>query len=77
MMKLKKEYIFIALAIVLLIGYLSVRETDRTEYRLPAIAKVAGSDMTRIEIARQEGSVILEKKDTKWQIQPQDYPALY
>ena len=74
-MKLKKEYIFIAIAIVLLIGYLSVRETDRTEYRLPAIAKVAGSDMTRIEIARQEGSVVLEKKDTKWQIQPQSYPA--
>ena len=74
-MKLKKEYIFIVLAIVLLVGYLSVRETDRTEYRLPAIAKVAASDITRIEIARQEGSVVLEKKDTKWQIQPQDYPA--
>ena len=75
MMKLKKEYIFIAIAIVLLIGYLSVRETDRTEYRLPAIARVAASDITRIEIARQEGTVVLEKKDTQWRIQPQDFPA--
>jgi hypothetical protein len=75
MMKLKKEYIFIALAIVLLIGYLSVRETDRNEYRLPAIARVAASDITRIEIARQEGSVVLEKKESTWRIQPQDYPA--
>ncbi|MFH0996920.1 MAG: DUF4340 domain-containing protein, partial [Pseudomonadota bacterium] len=74
-MKLKKEYIFIALAIVLLVGYLSVRETDRTEYKLPAIAGVAASDITRIEIVRPEGSVTLEKKDTKWRIPPQDYPA--
>ena len=74
-MKLKKEYFFIAIAIVLLVGYLSVRKTDRTEYRLPAIAKVAASDITRIEIARQDGTVVLEKKDTKWRIQPQGYPA--
>jgi hypothetical protein len=75
MMKLKKEYLFIAIAIVLLVGYLSVRETDRTEYRLPAIAKVVASDITRIEISRQNAAVALEKKDSKWQIQPQGYPA--
>ncbi len=74
-MKIKKEYLFIALAIVLLVGYLSVRETDRTEYQLPAIAKVAASDITRIEIVRLEGTVVLEKKDTAWRIQPQDYLA--
>jgi hypothetical protein len=75
MMKIKKEYIFIAFAIVLLVGYLSVRETDRTEYQLPAIAKVSASDITRLEIARLEGTVVLEKKDTAWRIQPQDYLA--
>jgi hypothetical protein len=74
-MKLKKEYFFIAIAIVLLAGYLLARKTDRTEYRLPAIAKVAAADFTRIEIARQDGTVVLEKKDSKWLIQPQDYPA--
>ncbi len=74
-MKLKKEYFFIALAIVLLAGYLAVRKTDRTEYQLPVIAKVAASDINRIEIARQEGTVVLEKKDTKWLIQPEDYLA--
>ena len=74
-MKLKKEYLFIALAIVLLVGYLSVRETDRTEYQLPAIAKVAASDITRVEISRQDGKVDLGKKDSTWQIQPQGYPA--
>ncbi len=74
-MKLKKEYIFIAIAIVLLIGYLSVRETDRTEYRLPSFSKIAVSDITRIEIARPEGTVVLDKKDTKWQIQPLAYSA--
>ena len=75
MMKLKKELILIALAIVLLIGYLSVRETDRNEYRLPDIAKITVSDITRIEIARPEGTVVLEKKDSSWQIQPQAYLA--
>ncbi len=75
MMKLKKEYFFIAIAIVLLVGYLLVRETDRTGYRLPAIAKVAAADITRIEIAHQDGTVVLEKKDSKWLIQPQGYPA--
>ena len=75
MMKIKKEYLFIALAIILLVGYLSVRETDRTEYQLPAIAKVAASDITRIEIVRLEGTIVLEKKDTAWRIQPQDYLA--
>jgi len=74
-MKLKKELILIALAIVLLIGYLSVRETDRNEYRLPDIAKITVSDITRIEIARPEGTVVLEKKDSSWQIQPQAYLA--
>jgi hypothetical protein len=75
MMKLKKEYFFIAIAIVLLAVYLMVRKTDRTEYRLPAIAKVAAADITRIEIARQEGTVVLEKKDSKWLILPQGFPA--
>ena len=75
MMKLKKEYFLIALAIVLLAGYLLVRKTDRTEYQLPAIAKIAASDINRIEIARQEGTMVLEKKDTQWLIQPEAYLA--
>ncbi|MBI5589658.1 MAG: DUF4340 domain-containing protein [Deltaproteobacteria bacterium] len=75
MMKLKKEYIFIAIVIVLLVGYLSVRETNRSEYKLPAIAKVAAADINRIEITHQGGTVVLEKKETTWQIQPQAYPA--
>ena len=74
-MKLKKELLFIAIAIVLLIGYLSVRETDRNEYRLPSFEKIAASDISRIEIARPEGPVILEKKDAAWIIQPQGYTA--
>lgn len=75
MMKRRKEYILIAVAIVLLVGYLFVRETDRTQYQLPAITRVAASDITRIEIARPEGTVVLEKKDSRWLIQPQAYPA--
>jgi hypothetical protein len=75
MMKLKKEYVFIALAIVLLAGYLAVRKTDRTEYQLPAIAKVAATDINRIEIARREGTVVLEKKESTWLIQPEAYLA--
>ena len=74
-MKLKKEYFIIAIAIGVLAGYLTIRKTDRTEYQLPAIAKIAASDINRIEIARQEGTVVLEKKDTTWLIQPEAYPA--
>jgi hypothetical protein len=75
MMKPKIEHLLIAIAIVLLVIYLSVRETDRAEYRLPAIAKITASDITRIEIARQEGTVVLEKKESTWLIQPQAYNA--
>lgn len=74
-MKLKKELLLIAIAIVLLIGYLSVRETDRNEYRLPSFDKIAASDITRIEIVRPEGTVTLDKKDAAWVIQPKGNTA--
>lgn len=75
MMKIKKEYLFIALAIISLVSYLSVRKTDRTEYTLPKISKLSSGDITRMEVARFEEIIVLEKKDGSWRIMPSGFVA--
>ena len=75
MMKIKKEYLFIALVIFSLVSYLLIRKSDRTEYQLPAVPKVIAGNITKIEVVRPGETVTLEKIDKQWMIQPQAYPA--
>ena len=74
-MKAKKEYLLLVLVIVALSFYLFFRNSDKTHYKLPDIPDIAGQEITKIEILKQAGAIVLNKKDNKWLISPEDYPA--
>jgi hypothetical protein len=74
-MKLKKEYIILAVIIIALSVYLYKRSSDRTLYRLPEIPKVAQQDITKLQITKGKTTIVLNKKDDKWYIEPAGYPA--
>ncbi|WP_028323483.1 DUF4340 domain-containing protein [Desulfatirhabdium butyrativorans] len=74
-MKTKKEFVIIAILAVVLIAYLSLRKTDRTEYTLPAIAPLAADDITKIEMDGPNGTIVLEKRENAWRLMPIDRPA--
>jgi hypothetical protein len=71
----KKEYIILAVIIVLLGGYLFLRNTDRSRYALPAIATTSGDNITRIEITASGETIRLDRIDDQWQIGDQAFPA--
>ncbi|MBW1765741.1 MAG: DUF4340 domain-containing protein [Deltaproteobacteria bacterium] len=72
-MQIKKEQITLAVIILALILYLSLRKQDRTHYQLPELPAVAGEELTKIEILKKDSSIVLKKKDGKWHIDPQGY----
>lgn len=74
-MKLKKEYVILAVVIVGLSIYLLTRQTDRTLYRLPQLPPVSAKSITRIDINGPEGMISLNKTDDDWTIGEQKYPA--
>jgi len=74
-MKLKKEYIILALVIIALSAYLVMRTSDRTQYQLPDIPPVDGKEISKLQLTKGKTVISLNKKDEKWYIAPQDYPA--
>ncbi|NNK85234.1 MAG: DUF4340 domain-containing protein, partial [Desulfobacterales bacterium] len=74
-MKIKKEYIILAVIILSLLLYLSQRSTDRTLYQLPKMPEISNSDLSKIELAKNTTIVVLSKEDGKWTIGPKKYPA--
>ena len=74
-MRAKKEFFFLFIVIIALIFYLIFRNTNRTYYELPLIPEVAGKDISKIEISKSDTSIVLNKKDIKWCIEPEEYPA--
>ena len=74
-MKLKKEYVILAVVIVGLSIYLLTRQTDRTLYRLPQLSPVPAQSITRIDINGPNGAITLNKADDNWTIGDQKYPA--
>jgi len=74
-MKIKKEYIILAVIIAALILYLSQRRTDRTLYQLPKMPEISNSDINKIEVNKNSTSVVLSKEGDKWTIGPKKYPA--
>jgi len=75
-MKVKKEYIILAVLIVALCLYLVFHKRDRTQYELPVLQDVPVAEITKIEISKPDGTTIaLEKKDDRWLIAPEAYPA--
>jgi hypothetical protein len=74
-MKRKKEYFILAAAAVVLILYLVMHQSDRTHYELPTIPKTASKQITKLEIDKGSNSIVLEKKDNSWYIEPKEFPA--
>ncbi len=74
-MKLKKEYIILAVIIIALSVYLYKRSSDRTLYELPNIPTLAQKDITKLQITKGQTIIVLNRKDDKWYIEPQEYPA--
>ena len=74
-MKIKKEYIILAIIIVALSVYLVMRRGDRTLYELPEMPQVSQKEITRLEITKGKTIIDLNKKDNSWQIAPKEYPA--
>jgi len=74
-MKIKKEYIILALVIIALTVYLVMRSSDRTHYQLPDIPQAAAKEISRLQITKGQASIVINKKDDKWYIAPDEFPA--
>ena len=74
-MKVKKEYIILALVIIALTVYLVMRTSDRTRYQLPDVAQVAGQEISKLQITRDQATITVNKKDDQWYIAPQEFAA--
>jgi uncharacterized protein DUF4340 len=72
-MKNKKEYLISAVIIVVLTGYLVLRNTDRNLYQLPVVDEIRSGEITKIDIRKSEGDVILEKRDNRWFVGQEGY----
>jgi hypothetical protein len=71
----KKEYIILAVIIVLLGSYLFLRNNDRSRYDLPVLPNANAVDITRVDIITAEDALGLELMDGLWLIGENAYPA--
>ena len=74
-MKVKKEYIILVLVIIALSAYLVMRSSDRTQYQLPDVPQVAAQEISKLQITKGQASIVINKKDDKWYIAPDEFPA--
>ena len=74
-MKLKKEYLILAVVIVALSVYLIMRTTDRAQYLLPEVPSVAAKDISRLQITRNTVETVISQQDEKWYIGPEKWLA--
>ncbi len=74
-MKISKEYVILAVIIILLAGYLVFKKGNGTHYRLPDLPELPVSDVTELTVKKGDVTVDLKKKDNRWVIMPQMYPA--
>jgi hypothetical protein len=74
-MKIKKEYFILAGVMVALILYLVLHRSNRTHYKLPDIPEISGKQISKLEIGKADKTLVLNKKDNTWYIDPKGYPA--
>jgi len=74
-MKMKKEYLILAVIVVALVAYLVFHSSDRNRYALPSMPDVEGDTISKIEITKAGKTVVVTKKDGKWYVGPKEYPA--
>jgi hypothetical protein len=74
-MRVKKEYILLALLIASSITYLVFKHTDRIHYTLPGLKVVKADDISKIEVTRAGATTVLTKKDNAWYISDGNWRA--
>lgn len=74
-MSIKKEYIALIVIILGLLIYILSKNTDRTHYDLPVLAAIEKADISKIVVSRASGEMTVERRDDRWLIQPQGFPA--
>lgn len=72
---MKKEYIILAVVIVVLALVLMLRNRDKTHYTLPKLEPVEKNEVTRIVISRADSALTLARHDDAWKIEPYGYPV--
>lgn len=70
-----KEFVLLAVVIVLLGTYLFFRNGDRAQYELPRVSALTGKEVSRIEITSFGNVVDMTRSDDQWQVGDQHYPA--
>jgi len=72
---MKKEAIVLAVIFGALLLYLVFHQSDNIHYQLPEISKIPQKTISKIEITKDADKIILTRKDDKWLIIPEKYPA--
>lgn len=72
---MKKEYILLAIVTVALGLYLYFQNSDLTQYTLPTPEVITDTDITKIEIKKQDTELTLNKSGENWTIGAEGYPA--
>ena len=70
-----KEFIVLAVVIILLGTYLFLRNNNRSQYDLPSVSAVKSEEISLIEIVSFGKTVELTRSDDEWQIGENRYPA--
>jgi hypothetical protein len=74
-MKMKKEYLVLAVVIAGLAVYLFQRSSDRTHYTLPKPPPLAPGEVSKIQMTRSGEAIVLARKDGSWVMEPQGWPV--
>ena len=70
-----KEFIVLAVVIVLLGTYLFLRNGDRSRYEIPSVSAIKGEEISRIEIASSGNRIEITRAGDQWRIGDRQYPA--
>jgi hypothetical protein len=74
-MKIKKEAAILVVLIIGLALYLVLHKRDGTHYTLPTVEKVREAEISKIEVSKPDGTIILNKKGDQWILSPEGYRA--
>jgi len=72
-MKIKKEYIIVAVIIVLSISYLILRNDSRVNYEVPVFTEIKKNEINAVSILGNGQSVELKKTGDLWTLEPHGY----
>ncbi len=73
--KIKREYIILGVILILLVGYLIFKNSNKTNYKLPSINKIKKDDVIKVALLKSNKTVVIQKENDKWYIIPEKYPV--